>query len=222
MAEQVVRLAKSSSAKRCVTSGVRSIRSRGDHRHQPAHAFLATRAERGDDALIAQVRRRSPRTARRACRSRRRGSTGRHRAASTAARLRTFPAGRAPRWRRPRRARRSVASARRRRRRRSDSSVTVAPNRRAMLAPFGDGVDADDRATRPAGCAPTVAHRPDRPLREHGDGVADPDAAALRAGNAGRRDIRAASAPARRSGRRGPAPDWPGRRERAGTPPTRH
>ena len=45
----------SSSAKRCVTSGVRSTRPCCDHRHQPPHALLAAGAQRRDDVLIAEA-----------------------------------------------------------------------------------------------------------------------------------------------------------------------
>ena len=191
-----------------------------DHLDQPAHPLLAAGAERGDDPVVAEARGERRRTASRACPSRRRGSRACRRVAAQRSALSNVccvpsasMATSAP-CRRVSRLTSSTTSTLRE----VEHDVGAHPLRHRE--PHRVAVDADDlrgaHQLRAGGRAQT-----DRPLGEHDDGVADPDAARLGARRSRSRRCRPGARPARRSGRRGSSPGSPAPTGRAGTRPAR-
>ena len=161
----------------------------GDHRHQPAHSFLAAGTEGGDDPLVgepgedrlvgrdelarvhAQARQHAPGSQR---------TQRRFEGVLAAERLdRDIDAA----------ALGETVSALRPTLQAFGLSVTVAPKRSAIVAPFRHRVDADDQG-RSAQPGAKRGAQSNRALREDGDGVADLDGTAFSARDAGRRDVR--------------------------------
>ena len=174
------------SANACVSSGVRSTRPAADELHQAAHALLAARTERGDDAMVAEA---GGERVVGHLQLARVDAQARERAAGAQAAQRVLE-----RLLRAERLDRHVGAAAGQRLDLGDDvlaavvehDVGAHPPRHRQ--PRVVAVDADDqRRAHQLGARGRA--QADRTLGEHDDRVADPDAARLGAAEAGRRDV---------------------------------